>query len=69
MGIYCLQCGMCLEDKSLQHTEIEDSPVARALDQQKSTVILDRQPLVRVSQLSQYLLSWECRMFLSAILA
>ena len=55
MGTYHLQCGVCPEDKSLQHTEIGDSPVARAIEQQKSTVVLDRQPLVRVSWLSQYL--------------
>ncbi len=55
MGTYRLQCGMCLKDKSLQHTEIGDSPVARAIEQQKSTVILDQQPLVRVSWLSQHL--------------
>ena len=55
MGTYCLQCGMCPEDKSLQHTEIGDSPVARAIKQQKSTVVLDQQPLVRVSWLSRHL--------------
>jgi hypothetical protein len=35
MGIYHLQCGMCPEDISLQHTEIGDSPVARAIEQQE----------------------------------
>ena len=41
-GIYRLQCGMCPQDKSLQHTEIGDSPVVRAIEQQKSTVISGR---------------------------
>ncbi len=55
MGIYRDLCGMCPEDTSLLNTEIGDSLVVRAIEQQKGVVVLGRQPFSGVSRLSRYL--------------
>ncbi len=39
------RCGMCPEDTSLLNTEIGDSLVVRAIEQQRGVVVSGRQPL------------------------